>query len=77
MKTTRNSPRARKERALARRICRYRRLRAKMARTAGWFSDGDRVALDTGHLLYLALDDMNNRFGGFITKEGFAAWDAL
>ena len=76
MKTTRNSPRARKERALARRLCRYRRLHAKMARTADWFSDGDQVALDKGHLLYRALDDMNHRLDGFITKEGSAAWDA-
>ena len=76
MKTTRNSPRARAERAVAKRFLRLHHQ-----------TERDMLALRDDQLTkmlaaYLAWKKLARRLvwlaeTGFITKEGFAAWDAL
>ena len=75
MKTTRNSPRARKERALARSLKSATRA-ADSSHSHGQRASTHRHNLDATRLAR-ALDRLTDRFHGFITKEGFAAWDAL
>ena len=77
MKTTRNSPRARKERAVAKQFLRLHRL-----------TERELIALPYDRLTpmpeaYREWKKLARRLflfaeaGGFITKEGFQAWDAL
>ena len=77
MKTTRNSPRARKERAVAKRFMRLSRQAERdlpMERLATrWVRVIERVK--RLHMLRNRLVKFSET--GFITKEGFAAWDAL
>ena len=81
MKTTRNSPRARKERAVAKRFLRMERITAQflpVSRCRCKRCCCGRVPPDllrawqrSLRLLYRCSEL------GFITKEGFAAWDEL
>ena len=77
MKTTRNSPRARKERAVAQRFLRRHRLTerelialpySRLTPMPGAYKEWRKLA----RRLFLFAEA-----GGFITKEGFQAWDAL
>jgi len=75
MKTTRNGPRARKERALARSLRSATRA-ADSSHSHGQWSSTHRHNLDATRFAR-ALDRLNNRFHGFLTKKGFKAWDEL
>lgn len=81
MKTTRNGPRARKERAVAKRFLRLERttaqflpaLRCRCKRCCC-----GRVPPDLLRAWHRALRKLYRLSDfGFITKEGFQAWDAL
>ena len=72
MKATRNSPRARKERAVAKRFLRVDRLteRQMMRFHPSMIDQFERWCWLRRRLVNLATTP-------FITQEGFAAWDAL
>ena len=80
MKTTRNSPRARAERVAAKRFLRLERttapflgsVRCRCKRCCGKVPDD---LLRAWHRSLRKLYRFSE--SGFITKEGFAAWDAL
>ena len=72
MKTTRNSPRARKERAVAKRFLRVDRLTERQMMR---FHPSMLDQFEQWHWLRRRLVNLANT--PFITKEGFQAWDAL
>ena len=77
MKTTRNSPRARKERAVAKRFLRLHRL---TERELIAFSYSRLTPMPGAYKEWWNLARRLSLFaeaGGFITKEGFQAWAAL